>query len=175
MRQRLSGAVVRAATEVEAALERPRYRVFLEHVPLIAISDEAALYALELGDVADKLADADPPFSPQKVLEALEVVRIPADVPPSAPQRLPKLATAVASRARLSSRGEIYLVGVGAEQAMRLALGALIGPDQLTVHELNSRIRGRFPEAAPLPDRPELDHLIEQVGIDLKWDETRQA
>jgi hypothetical protein len=175
VRQRLSGAVVRAATEVEAALERPRYRVFLEHVPLIAVSEEAALYALELGDVADKLTDADPPFSPQKVLEALEVVRIPADVPPCAPQRLPKLATAVASRARLSSRGEIYPVGVGAEQAMRLALGALIGPDRLTVHELNSRIHGRFPEAAPLPDRPELDHLVEQVGIDLKWDETRQA
>src|SRR5260370_1084817 len=77
-----------------------------------------------------------------------------------------------ARRARLSSRGEIYPRGLAADQAMRLALGALIGPDHLTVDEVISRIRGRFPESAALPGHPELDDLLKEVGTDLKWDES---
>lgn len=174
-RLRLASAIVRAAIEVEGALVKPRFQGFPETVPLIATSDEAALYALELGEVADGLAEADPLPSPQRVSEALQAVVLPADVPPFAPQRLAKLATAVAGRARLSSRGEIYPRGLPATQAVRLSVGALVGPSTLAIEEVRSRVEGRFPEAEPLPSRPALDRLLAEAGAALTWDERANA
>jgi serine/threonine protein kinase len=174
-RLRLASAIVRAASEVEGALVEPRFQGFAEAVPLIAKSEEAALCALELGEAADRLADADPLPSPQRVVETLQAIVPTTSVTPLAPQRLPKLATAVAERARLSSRGEIYPKGLAAARALRLAVGALVGPATLTVAEIRSRVEGRFPEAEPLPDRPELDALLADAGAELKWDEAVNA
>ncbi len=40
----------------------------------------------------------------------------------------------------------------------------------LTVEQIRDRVAGRYPEAAPLPDRPALDELLRQAGFDFKWD-----
>jgi hypothetical protein len=40
----------------------------------------------------------------------------------------------------------------------------------LTLDDIRSRVSSRYPEAEPLPGRPELDSLLERVGFPLKWD-----
>jgi len=72
----------------------------------------------------------------------------------------------------LSSRQEIYSRGMPAIQALRQSLGALVGAPTLKPRELQDRVRGRYPEATPLPGRPELDRLLEEVGAPLKWSPT---
>jgi hypothetical protein len=57
-------------------------------------------------------------------------------------------------------------------QALRQSLGALVGAPVLRTRELQDRVRGRYPDATPLPGRPELDRLLEEVGAPLKWSAT---
>ena len=58
---------------------------------------------------------------------------------------------------------------MAAERALKLALGALAGAHTLTPDEVRRRIAGRYPEAAPLPDRPALDALLQDAGSELRW------
>ncbi|HMN03396.1 MAG TPA: energy-coupling factor ABC transporter permease, partial [Geobacter anodireducens] len=46
-------------------------------------------------------------------------------------------------------------------QALLLAHGALLGENRLSPEEGRRRVGGRYPEAEPLPQRPELDALLE--------------
>ena len=40
----------------------------------------------------------------------------------------------------------------------------------LTVAQVRERVAGRYPEAEPLPDRPELDELLRAAGFEFAWD-----
>jgi hypothetical protein len=60
-------------------------------------------------------------------------------------------------------------------RALKLSQGALYGVSPLTVNEMRERVRSRYPEAQELPDRPALDSLLEEAGIDLRWDETAKG
>ncbi|TVQ32904.1 MAG: hypothetical protein EA370_12155 [Wenzhouxiangella sp.] len=84
-------------------------------------------------------------------------------------ERRLKLAVAAAPDVALSSRHEIYPVGMAAARALRMGSNALLGPRRLTVAQLHSRIHSRFPQASPLPDRPELDKLLAEADIPLTW------
>lgn len=179
-RLRLACAVLRAALEAESHLDSPRFELF-EHspVPLIATSQPWAEYARQLGAAADACALADPLMPPTRALEALEAVR-PAQIAvgedgfsPSQsipPARLLRLATMASRKAALSSRQEIYPRGMPALLALKQSIGALLGAVELPVSELQDRVRGRYPEAERLPDRPMLDRLLEEVGAPLQWD-----
>lgn len=183
-RLQLSSAVLRAALEAESHLDQPRFECF-DHQPspLIATSSAWADYARQLGTVADTCALAEPLMPPSRVLEALEAVK-PADSAlsggqgqdtssaPMASTRLLRLATSASRKAALSSRQEIYGRGMPAIQALRQSLGALVGAPTLRTRELQDRVRGRYPEATPLPGRPELDRLLEEVGAPLQWSPT---
>lgn len=189
-RLQLASAVLRAALEAESHLETPRFECF-DHppAPLIATSSAWADYARQLGTVADTCALAEPLMPPSRVLEALEAVK-PAgnalgggqgqDVNASAmasfanipSSRLLRLATSASSKAALSSRQEIYAKGMPALQALRQSLGALVGAPTLRISELQDRVRGRYPEATPLPNRPALDRLLEEVNAPLQWSPT---
>ena len=59
-----------------------------------------------------------------------------------------------------------------AVQALRQSLGALVGAPTLRISELQDRVRGRYPEATPLPNRPALDRLLEEVNAPLQWSPT---
>jgi serine/threonine protein kinase len=183
-RLQLSNAVLRAALEAESHLDQPRFECF-DHQPfaLIATSPSWADYARQLGTVADTCALAEPLLPPSRVLEALEAVK-PAGVAigamaspqgqdastaPMASARLLRLATSASRKAALSSRQEIYGHGMPALQALRQSLGALVGAPSLRIRELQDRVRGRYPEATPLPGRPELDRMLEEVGAPLRW------
>ncbi|MCU0937377.1 MAG: hypothetical protein MUF66_15300 [Gammaproteobacteria bacterium] len=169
-RLHLAGAVARAACEAEAGLAAPRLLVFDGPLqPLLARDPQTADWALALGREADRLATADPILSPQRAIEALQGVPAPEGLVPPAPARLLKLAAATSHRAALSSRGEIYPRGMGPAQAIALAVGSLYGPRALTVAQICERVLGRYPDAAPLPQPPDLDRLLAEAGLDLVW------
>lgn len=94
---------------------------------------------------------------------------MPEGVGPLPPGRALRLAAAASTSAALSARLELYPRGMSALSALRLSLGALAGADRLTEEELRARVRGRFPEAADLPSRPELDALLDEAGADREW------
>ena len=181
-RMRQASAVLRAAVEAEAHLDQPRFEAF-DHQPcaLIATAPACADYARQLGAAADACALADPLLPPPRVLETLEGVPVPQAVATEAaasatiaaamaPSRLLRLAASASRKAALSSRQEIYPRGMAPLQALRQSLGALVGAPQLGVRDIQDRVRGRYPEAAALPARPELDRLLEEAGAPLSWD-----
>jgi serine/threonine protein kinase len=169
-RSRLAHAVLRAAVELEASMAAPRFASFMEAAPiLVATSPELADYARRLGREADRLAGADPLPSPGQAAEELERVPAPENTLPLPYGRRLRLATAASTGAALSARLELYPRGMVAENALRLSLGALAGPQMLTEAAVRERVRGRFPEASPLPPRPELDTLLDQLGAERVW------
>ncbi len=179
-RLRQATAVLRAAVEAESHLDTPRFEAF-DHQPcaLVATAASWADYARQLGAAADDCARADPLLPPPRVLETLEGVPVPGPLateggtaPALAPARLLRLAASASTNAALSSRQEIYPRGMAPLQALRQSLGALIGAPQLTARDIQDRVRGRYPEAAALPDRPELDRLLEEAGAPLRWGAT---
>ena len=184
LRSCYAGACVRAAVEVESHLAAPRWTVRRIDGPAgvllarDAIDDRGearvdgqklADFAQRLGGAADRLSAADPLLSPARALDALQAVAAPAGVAPLGPNRLLALAAAVSQNAALSSRLELYPRDMAADRALRLALGALAGARNLTPEEVRRRVAGRYPEAAPLPDRPELDTLLRDAGSELCW------
>ena len=59
--------------------------------------------------------------------------------------------------------------GMAATKAVQLALGALVGADQLTPEQIQERVAGRYPESAKLPSRPALDGVLADAGWDVEW------
>ncbi len=182
-RLRQATAVLRAAVEAESHLDQPRFEAF-DHQPcaLIATASGWADYARQLGAAADACALADPLLPPLRVLETLEGVpltsALAAEAAPTAalaPTRLLRLAASASRKAALSSRQEIYPRGMAPSQALRQSLGALVGAPQLRLREIQDRVRGRYPEAAALPGRPELDRLLEEAGAPLSWDASAEG
>ena len=184
LRTRQAAAVARAAIETERDRANPRWIVRRPHDGgrILIARDELdqdgtpridglrlADYAERLGKEADKLAEPDPLLSPDRVAEALQSVAPPAGTPLPPAARNRQLAAATSRNAALSSRLELYPRQMPAERALKLALGALAGPRELTPDQIRERVEGRYPEAAPLPERPELDHLLDAVGSELRW------
>ncbi len=170
-RRRQSHAVLRAALELEALIEEPRFAVFAEAAPvLIAKGPEHADYARKLGAVADRLCVEDPLPAPRRVEEQLDAIEPRPEDPPTM-DRCWRLAVAASGQAALSARKELYPKAMAATAALRLALGSLAGPEELTEEELRKRVHGRFPDAEPLPPRPELDRLLDAVGAGRVWSE----
>lgn len=174
-RRRLALAVLRAAVELEAAMTEPRFTLHADGAPpLVAASDEAAAFARLLGEEADRLAQLDPLPSPEwargELRRAGEALSGGA-LRPLPEARLLRLAAAASRDAALSSRLELYPRGMAAVKALRLSLGSLLGVPRLTVAQIRERVRARYPEAEPLPDRPALDDLLEEAGAKRVWRE----
>lgn len=79
-----------------------------------------------------------------------------------------RLATAASAMAASSSRLEVYPRGMPAAHAVRLARAALLGAGVLSEAEVRKRVQTRFPAAAALPPRRELDELLRQT-VHLEW------
>lgn len=181
LRLQWATAVIQAALEAEATRESARFILYRGARTTLVIATEQlgapfagsptdrARYTEALAAAASALARGEPLPSPRRVEEALAAVPRPElDQPLSAERRL-RLAVAAAPSVALSSRLELYPVGMAAERALRMGSNALLGPKRLTVAQLHSRIQSRFPEAQPLPQRPELDALLSQAEIPLQW------
>ena len=158
----LAAALVRVALELRpepvAAWRR------LESGPWVA-RDPTVLDVLPaLAVAADRLAATEPLPSTEVVRQTLAdaVADTPlAGLPPD--QRV--LVAARASRtAAASARLELYPRGMDAGRALTLSLSALVGAG-LSVETIRRRVAARYPDARPLPDRPELDRLLAPHGL----------
>jgi len=163
-------AVLRAAAETERARAEPRVLVGRQEERILFVNRAGlAGYACALGDQADRMADEDPLLPPARVLDRLLGVFLPPGMEALAAPRLLRLAVSASAKAALSSRQEIYPRDMDALRALRLSQGAIMGVSELTADQLQQRVRSRYPEAAPLPSRPALDDLLEQAGLELRW------
>lgn len=169
-RTRYAMAVARAAIETERDTAEPRFQERRSGgTVLVAVSEEAADYAVDLGRVADALAATDPLAAPARVLAELQDVEVPSDARLLSAPRLVTLAAAASKGAAVSSRLELYPRGMAATKAVQLALGALVGADQLTPEQIQERVAGRYPESEKLPSRPALDGVLADAGWDVEW------
>jgi serine/threonine protein kinase len=169
-RGRLARAVLRAVIELEAsASDTARFASYADQAPvLVALSPELAAHAVALGAIADRMAHEDPLPSPGRVEEELNLVA-PPDGKALPPRRSLRLSAAASTGASLSARAELYPKGMAPAAALRLSLGSLAGPRLLSEEAVRERVRGRFPDAAQLPPRPELDRLLDEVGAERIW------
>lgn len=180
-------ALVRMATETESRSESPRWKMRRRGERVWLTTDDALVrYAEQLGHRAEQLAKAEPLPGREAVEAELARVKRPDGVAPLLPGRLARLAAASAGdRVDLSGRGELYPVDLDAERALRLSIGALVGagtphPGQpgrrlVALDEIRQRVRSRYPRAAELPDRPQLDTLLGRAGWDATWSDKQGA
>ena len=112
-----------------------------------------------LAAAADSLAGSEPLPSSEQVREVLTAAVAPTALATLAPDRLVSLAAAASSVAAASARLELYPRSMAPERALKLSFGILTPPG-LTPAEVRRRVRARYPHAAPLPERPELDTLL---------------
>ncbi len=174
-RLRRARAVVRAAIEAEAGRTTVRFRHRRFGTTLLLAAETAGVdaqeltdYAAALGPLADDLALADPLVSVKVAVERLRTEEPPFGFDPLSDTRLVRLAAACSQRAAASSRLELYPRGLAAERALGLARSSLLGVGTLSEEQLRARVQTRFPEAAPLPDRPALDRLVVDL-VGLEW------
>ena len=127
--------------------------------------DLAVLEALPaLADAADRLAQTEPLPSTDVVRQTLTSV---ADGTPLAnlpPDQRVLLAARASTKAAVSARLELYPRGMDAGRALTLSFSALVGGG-LTAEVLRNRVAARYPDAEPLPDRPDLDKLLAPQGL----------
>lgn len=181
-RVRRAGAAVRAAVEVEAALDSPRMvaRRLGERTLLLldgpAGGDEGEVHdadlvreaAALLGEMADEIAVARPLAPPEQVLARLRDVVLPAGAPALPDARLVRVAAAASAGSAVSSRLEIYPVRMLAARALEEAGAALLDRGGLERCQLRQRVRARFPESEPLPEsNAALDELVLGAGLGL--------
>ncbi len=171
-------AVARAVVEIERARGSALAERRVGHVVLLAPDRESGAeaedvleYVARLADAADQLAMSDPLLAPAAVLARLDAVSAPADMEPLSDTRRVRLAAAASTLAAASSRLELYPRGMDAARSLRLAQTALLGPQKMAPSDIASRVQARFPDAAPLPDHPELDALLADAGLAYTWDE----
>ncbi len=166
-RSLIATAVVRAASEVERTMAEPRFHVRRDQGRvLVATSLDLATYAARVGDEADSIAGEDPLVAPARVLQRLREVSLPDAASPLTDARLVRLSASASRIAALSSRQELYPRGMDASRALKLSQGALYGVPFLTEQQIRDRVISRYPEAAPLPDRPWLDDLMREIGFE---------
>jgi serine/threonine protein kinase len=169
-RSAMAAAITRAALETELGQTKPRFLLYRQDTAiLVAQSAELADFGVQLGKKADELAALDPLPNPIRVVENLRAINSPAGAPPLPEPSLVTLSAHVSGQASVSSKFEIYPRGMPAKRALMLAQNALTGVRELTVAQIRQRVLSRYPEAEPMPDRPELDGLLSGSGLDLVW------
>lgn len=162
-------ALLRAACELGADGDERRvelrWRTRATRSVLWLISNPELWTTIEaLGRRADALADREPLAATAETARALQDVVDGTDLSATDSARVLDLAAAASRHAARSSRLEIYPIGMAPERALELSAQALSAP-RLTAEQVQHRVRARYPEAAPLPERPALDDLLAAHGL----------
>ena len=183
LRTRRARAAVRASLEAEATLQQPRMIARrVGEAYLVALdgeigegedrqtwnADRLLEAAAALGETAEEIVGRDSLPSSRVVVRELRDVVLPEGVATFDDARLVRLAAAASPRVSVSTRLELYPTGMPPERAIEESRAALLDRRGLDLDQVRDRIRARFPEAAPLPGRPELDRLLERIG--LRWE-----
>jgi len=157
-----ANALVRVALELRPSPIAQWRR--LDSGPWLA-RDAAALDALPaLADAADRLAETEPLPSTETVSQVLAEAVGGTPLASLSPDQRVLLAARASRTAAASARLEVYPRGMNAARALTLSLSAL-GGGGLSVDALRRRVAARYPEARPLPDRPDLDRLLAPHGL----------
>ncbi|MGO1464374.1 MAG: protein kinase domain-containing protein, partial [Candidatus Corynebacterium faecigallinarum] len=82
-----------------------------------------------------------------------------------------RLAAAVSVRAAATSAGELYRGDLAVAEMVRLAVGDVGVTERLSPAALQDRVRSRFPASVALPSRPQLDRVVTEAGLDLRFDD----
>jgi serine/threonine protein kinase len=174
--RRTALGLLRIALDTERQLAAPRLVVRRDGAAILVAKDEPlADWAVRLGSEARGIAVAEPLAAPAKVVERLRAIEPPPGVTIESDSRLVRLAAAASQVAAVSSRLELYPRGMDAGRALKLSIGAVAGAKQLSEEQLRERVTSRYPEAAPLPSRPELDTFLATAGLDLTYDASSQT
>jgi serine/threonine protein kinase len=163
-------AVVRAVIEAETIDKKGRFiKKQRGDSVIFSVDGEVAAFVEKLAGIAEELAAQNPLPTPTRVLDSLREVPTPENQEPLSDARLVKLSVALTDKAAVSSRAEIYPVGMPALEALKLAQGTLYGSRELTVEEIRRRVASRYPLAEKMPGRQDLDAMLKEVGLDLEW------
>ena len=139
---------------------------WIDTEPWVALDAEVMKGVRDAGLVADELASQESLLSSDTVREKLQaaVQGSPLDKLPV--DRLIRLACRASRRAAMSSRLEIYPRGLQSDRLLALCANTVLATGQISVSELQEKVRARYPEANPFPERPELDRLMEGQGFE---------
>jgi serine/threonine protein kinase len=158
----LGAALVRVALELRPNPPATWRRI--GETPWVARDPEVLETLATLAQVAATLATAEPLPSSElvrsklaEIVEGTPLAMLPAD------QRL-ALAARASETAAASARLELYPRGMDAPRALALSLAAL-SSEGLSADVVRKRIAARYPEAAALPERPDLDTLLAPHGL----------
>lgn len=131
--------------------------------------DEILAEALDLGEAAETLASTDPLPSSRTCVEAVRL-RTTGELGSLGDIRLLEVAAATSGTAAVSSRGEVYPVGLTAVKAVALCAPSLVtGGRAVSAQTIQARVNARFPRASALPGPAQLQQLLEAAGVDLVW------
>ena len=166
--RRHAGALLRAVAEMRSDGDGspPLHLRKIRGNFYLALNSELIDAARQLGAEADRLAERNPLASTAEVKEALRRAVAHTTLAQLSHDRVVKLAADTSAKACASSRLELYPRSMSADRALDLS-AAILGAsgDGIEPEELKSRVRARYPEAAPLPTRPELDALLKAHGL----------
>ncbi|MFC7752058.1 protein kinase domain-containing protein [Tsukamurella soli] len=84
-----------------------------------------------------------------------------------------RIAAASSAEVALSARNELHRAKLAPEAALREVLDGASTSDTFTLDTLRSRVRARFPHAAPLPSRPGLDLLVAKARPGTQWNDEK--
>ena len=161
-----AAALLRVIAEVEREDQAGlRYIRLRDETPWVLASDAHAEAVRCLGDAADELAQRPVIASPGEARRVFADIAAGTPLAGLAAESLAELAAAASRTAARSARLEIYPRDMAAARALELSTAVLtsgLGPD-----EVRERVLSRYPDAAPLPERPDLDRLLEPHG--LRW------
>ncbi len=163
-RRPAAAALLRIVTELDSDETGGFVLGRVQGEPWLAHSDETLARVRALGAAADQLANERPLPSSETVQARLAELAAGTALArlPSAP--LVQLAVRASEAAAASSRLEIYPRGMPADRALELASSGL-ALTELAPDELVRRVAARYPEAQPLPPRPDLDVVVERLGL----------
>lgn len=175
-------ALTRAEADDEQLIRRRREG----RIALLATDSSLLDPAEALGRAADNLvtqarAAGEPLVPGARAAERLQATWARAvsgqEPAPAAPQagRLLRLAAALAGEAGLTGSGDLYHRDLPARDALGIALKGVGGAQPVTAQEVRDRVRAKFPALPPLPERPQLDQLVSEAGLELVYDETERA
>ncbi|MEX5296113.1 BREX system serine/threonine kinase PglW [Kocuria sp. CPCC 205268] len=138
--------------------------------------DRADSLGAEADALVRRLAAEDDLVPAERVLEGLQK-HWQDDDPPALWDGLRpvRLAAQLSAAAAATSIGELYARDLPAHRAVALVLGGMGVRELHTPKEIHDRVRTRFPSFGSLPNRPGLDSVLRDAGVELIFDETRKA
>lgn len=159
---RTAAALVRVALELRPNPPASWRRI--GNTPWVARDPEVLDVLAALAETADSLAMTEPLPSSEVVRTRLAEIAEGSPLATLAADQRLTLAARASANAAASARLELYPRGMDATRAVALSLAALSGAG-LTPEVVKKRIAARYPEAAPLPERPTLDSLLAGHGL----------